>query len=76
MQQKQFKVNDFVFVNSDRGITPGIARITSVSSNEAKIDYDNGEKGEYYFVHLHQTPECFNRRKQFLIDRANKVGKK
>ena len=62
--QKQFKVNDFVFVLPSRGKTPGIARVTEITPHgEAKIVYDNGL-------------ECFRKRKQFLIDRANKVGKK
>mgnify|MGYP006319994831 CR=1 FL=1 len=77
MPQKQYKVNDFVFVLPIRGKTPGIARVTEITPyNEAKIVYDNGEKDEYYFVHLYQTTECIKRCSQYMIDRANKVGKK
>lgn len=77
MPQKQYKVNDFVFVLSSRGKTPGIARVIEITPHkEAKIVYDTGEKDTFYFAHLYQNSECFNRRKQFLIDRANRIGKK
>lgn len=73
---KTYQVNEFVFVNPNRGKTPGIARVTKVINDEAEIVYDNGEKDRYYFVHLHQKMECFKRRQKFLAERAEKIGKK
>lgn len=57
---KPAKVNDFVFVLSSRGKTPGIARVTAIINDEAEIVYDNGAKDRYYFAHLYQTAECFS----------------
>lgn len=73
---KTYKVNDFVLVDSSRGKTPGIARVTKVINSEAEIVYDNGEKDRYYFIHLGQDFECFRRRQKFLAERAEKIGKK
>ena len=73
--RKKYELHDFVFVNPDRGITPGIARVISVTHEEARIRYDNGKEDSYYFVHLHQTKECVKRRLAFLKERAEKVGK-
>lgn len=73
---KVYVVNDFVFVNRDRGITPGIARVTQVKDEEAVILFDDGSKDVYYFAHLHQNRECFSRKAEFLRERASKVGKK
>jgi hypothetical protein len=70
-----YKVNDYVFVNPDRGITPSIARVIRIFDNEAEIMFDNGSKEIFYFVHLYQTRECFLRKTEFLRERANKVGK-
>jgi hypothetical protein len=71
---KTYQINEFVFVNPNRGKTPGIARVTKVFAEECEIQYDNGEKDRYYFVHLHQNMECFKRRQKFLADRAGKIG--
>jgi hypothetical protein len=74
---KEYKPNDFVFVNPDRGRTPGIARVIKILPHKvARIRYDNGEEDSFFFVHLHQTGECMKRRLAFLKERAEKVGKK
>jgi hypothetical protein len=75
-QGKIYQINDFVFVNPSRGKTPGIARVTKTINNEAEIIFDNGERDRYYFVHLTQNAECFKRKKEFLKNRAEKIGKK
>ena len=73
---QKFQVNDFVFVNPDRGKTPGMARVTKTYPNEAEIVFDNGEKARYYFAHLHKTIECMNRKKTWLQERSAKIGKR
>lgn len=71
-----YKLHDFVFVNPDRGITPGIARVIGILPHEvARIRYDNGEEDSFFFVHLHQTAECAKRKIAFLKECAEKVGK-
>ena len=72
---QKFQVNDFVIVNSDRGKTPGMARVIKTYPNEAEIVFDNGEKARYYFAHLHKNIDCMKRRKIWLQERAAKIGK-
>jgi hypothetical protein len=75
MRKRKYSVNDFVFVNRDRGLTPGIARVVRISANEeAEIVFEDGSTLVFYFAHLHQTPDCLLRKIKFLRERANKVG--
>lgn len=73
--RKKYSVNDYDFVNRDRGITPGIARVIAVCEDEARILFDNGQEDSFYFVHLHQNAECFRKKAQFLKERAERVGR-
>lgn len=73
---RNFQVNDFVFVNPDRGRTPGIARVVEVFGDVATILYSNGEKDSYYFAHLYSNIECVKAKIAFLKKRSEKFGKK
>jgi len=77
---RKYQVNDFVFVNPDRGRTPGMARIIEIFGDgplqSATILYSNGEKDQFYFAHLYQNGDCIRAKTLFLKNRAETFGRK
>ena len=78
LRTSSFEVNHFVKVNSNRGTTPGKARITKLcgsgSGQEADIVYDNGMKDQFYTAHLYKDAETIKATIQYHKDRAAKIG--
>ena len=78
MASYSFAVNDFVKVNADRGVTPGMARIThlhgSGSSQEASIIYCNGSVDRYYTAHFHKDGETMRATFDYRKSRAATIG--
>ena len=73
-------VGSHVFVNAERGTTPGMAQVTRVEGTQARfatvhLKYlSNGEADAYYPHHLHVTRECFIKDREARLERSAKVG--